>query len=112
MLYLRYHFDLKHKVIESIIGIDQTNISKRLRKIHLGLAQVLIKQINLESNTSPVEICKLIVEMLSENFEQLSIANIDPDDRRTLAELIQAYREQKDLDLLQKIRMILERLWN
>jgi hypothetical protein len=112
ILYLRYHFDLKHKVIESIIGIDQPNISKRLRKIHLGLAQVLVKQINPESNTRTMEICKLVVEMLSKNFEQLSIADIDPEDRRTLAELIQAYREQADPDLLQKIRTILKQLWS
>jgi hypothetical protein len=112
ILYLRYHFDLKHKVIESIIGIDQPNISKRLRKINLGLAQVLIKQINLENNTSPIEICKLVVEMLSENFEKLNIANVDPENRKQLAELIQMYRVQPDPDLLQKIQMILDRLWN
>jgi hypothetical protein len=112
MLYLRYHFDLKQGVIGSIIAIDQSNIAKRLRKIHLGLAAVLIKQINPESNISYIKISKLVVEMLSENFEQLSISHINSEDRRRLAELIQAHREQEDLDLLQKIRMILERLWN
>ncbi len=112
MLYLRYHCHLKQDVIGSIIRIDQTNVAKRLRKIHLGLARILIQQTNPESSINLIEICKLVVEMLQESFDQLSIAQISSEDQQDLAVLIQIYREQKEPALAEKIRTILERLWN
>ena len=112
ILYLRYHFHLKQEVIGLIVNIDQTVISKILKKINLDIAQFLISKIDPESNTSPLKICKTVVEMLKKNFGQLSIASIPPEEGRKLAELIQTYREKPEPAVIEKIQVVLELLWN
>ncbi len=112
ILYLRYHFHLKQDVIGSIVNIDQTVVSRILRKINLGIAKVLIQKIDPESNTSPLKICKIVTKMLQENFDKLSLAHITPVDKRELAKIIQTYRVQQEPAIVEKIRTILDRLWN
>lgn len=112
IMYLRYHFRLKQDVIGSIVNIDQTVISKILRKINLGIAKVLIQKIDPESHTSPLEICKIVAKMLQENSDKLSLAHMAPADSRELAKLIQTYRVQHEPAIVEKIRAILDRLWN
>lgn len=122
ILYLRYYFKLKQAQIDPIIGIDQTNISRRLRTIHLGIARSLADSINPSLNISISSLVKPIVELLQENFvgvasrfeNRLAICRMIMAASEELAELISIYRKSPldriDPILLASIQAIIDRL--
>jgi hypothetical protein len=114
IIYLRYHFKLNQKQIEPIVYIDQTNISRRLRRIYLGIARSLADTVNPSLNIQPVSLVKPIVELLQENFDRFTIGEINPAASEELAELIQIYRKSPldriDPILLARIQTIVKLL--
>ena len=101
IIYLRYHFQLKQDAIEPIIGIEQTNISRRLRQIHLGIARSLKEIVNPNGDLDLVKLIKPIVETLQINFDRLMFFHTEYINNRIdiltmdeLIELIQHYRCQ------------------
>jgi hypothetical protein len=114
ILYLRYHFKLKQTQIEPIVNIDQSNISRQLRTIHLGTARSLADTINPTLNITLASLVKPIVELLQENFDRLAICRMMMAASEELSELIQLYRksplDRLDPILLASIQIIVDRL--
>lgn len=123
IIYLRYHFQLKQNKIEPIIGLDQTNISIRLRQIHLGIARSLTTTINPNPDLDLVTLIKPIVETLQASFDRLIVFHtkyisnrVDIATINELLELIQQHQRSPancpNPAAISRIGAILEQLCN
>jgi hypothetical protein len=123
IIYLRYHFRLKQKEIEPIIGIEQTNISRRLRQIHLGIARSLTATINPDPDLVLVTLIKPIVETLQASFDRLIVFHtkyinnrVDIATMNESIDLIQKHQrlpiERTNPTAISRIGAILEQLCN
>ena len=121
IIYLRYHFQLKQAAIEPLVGLDQSNISIRLRQVHRGVARSLIEIVNPDGNIQLVELMKPIIETLQASFDRLKIFHtkyisnrVDTIVMDELIGSIQKYQqssaERTNLVAIAKIRSILEQL--